>query len=138
MSIELPRLGLADCAASLLCVLCALVLELAFARQVGGGAGVATGAALLAWLWHARLRPPRALRNVAQLVDDCWRLEFRDGRVVDARLGPGTRVLGRTLVLHWNAGRRTTRVWLTRWDVADGRLRALTARLACGCGLQAS
>jgi hypothetical protein len=140
MSIELPRLSIAEGASLLLCVLCALVLELALARLGGSmaGSGIAAGVATLAWLWHSSLRATRALRSVALLADDRWRLEFRDGRVLYAPLGPGTRVMGRTLVLDWIVGGPATRVWLTRWDVADGQLRAVAARLACGSGLRAA
>jgi hypothetical protein len=140
VSLELPRVTLAEAVAAALCAVCAVVTELTLSRHVGmpGGAGLAAGAALAVWLGADRMRPSRALRRVAWLTDEIWRLEFRDGATAAARLGPGSRVLGRTLVLEWRTSERTVVRWLTPWDVDDARLRALATRLACVARFRAS
>jgi hypothetical protein len=140
MSLELPRVTLAEGVAAALCALCAVVTELTLSRYIGmrGGAGVLAGATLMTWLGADRMRPGRALRRVVWLTDDLWQLEFRDGATAAARLGPGARMLGRTLVLEWRTSERTIVRWLTPWDVDDARLRALATRLACAARFRAS
>ncbi|MCI0434329.1 MAG: hypothetical protein L0271_11935 [Gemmatimonadetes bacterium] len=140
MSLELPRFGLSDCVAAAMCVICAVVTEAVLGRHptAPGGFGLLAGAVLAAWLYAATLRPARALRRLVWLPDESWRLEYRDGRVTDAHLGAGTRILGRSLVLQWRTAERSLVHWLTPWDVDDGQLRAITVRLACAASLRVS
>jgi hypothetical protein len=140
LRLELPRILLSEAAAAALCLAGALTTGLVLGRHPGlpaaAGAGILAGVATAAWLYLAALRPARALRRVVWLPDDTWQLEFRDGSVVTARLAPGTRMLGRSLALHWRLGDRRLMRWLTPWDVDEGRLRALTVRLACAAHLR--
>jgi hypothetical protein len=138
-SLELPRATWPDCAAVALCVLCAAVVEALVARYPPAppGPGLVLGAAAAAWLWLARLRSASAIRKVAWLADDTWRLTFGDGCIVAARLGGGTRILGRTLVLEWVTAERSLTLWLTPWDIEDRQLERLRARLACAASLRA-
>jgi hypothetical protein len=140
MSLELPRVTLAEGVAAALCGLCGVVTELTLSRYIGlrGGAGLLAGAALMTWLGAGCMRPGRALRKVVWLTDGVWQLEFRDGATAAARLGAGARVLGRTLVLEWHSSERTVVRWLTPWDVDEARLRLLATRLACAGRFRAS
>jgi hypothetical protein len=138
-SLELPRVTLAHAAAALLCVLCAACIEAVIQRHPAAppGAGIAAGLGALAWLCHETLRASRALLDVAWQPDGTWLLRFRDGRIATAQIGPATRVLGRALFLDWRAEDCSVSRLLTRWDVEDERLRAMSVRLACSAGLQA-
>jgi len=138
-NLELPRLTLADTAAILMCVLGAGCIEAALQRYPAApaGVGIAAGLVLLSWFYLATLRASRALLSVAWQADGTWQLRFRDGSTVTARLGPATRVLGRSLVFEWRAGQRSVSRLLTRWDVDDEWLRWASVRLACSAGLRA-
>ena len=140
MSLELPRITVAEAAASALCALCAVVTEVTLARYVGAppGPGLLAGVALAVWLGAGVMRPGRALRKVVWFADGGWQLEFRDGATATAQLGPGARMLGPTLALQWRTSDRTVVRWLTPWDVDDAKLRALAVRLACAARLRAS
>ncbi len=140
MSLELPRVTVAEAAAGALCVLCAVVTELTLTRYIGAppGPGLLAGAALAVWLGAAVMRPARALRKVVWHPDGGWQLEFRNGVTATAHLGPGARMLGPTLALQWRTHDRTVVRWLTPWDVDDAKLRALAVRLACAAHLRAS
>jgi hypothetical protein len=139
ISLDLPRRTWSECAAAALCVLCAVVVEAVVARYplAPAGSGLVLGSALAAWLCLARLRATHAIRKVAWLADDTWWLGFGDGRIVAARLGGGTRILGRTLVLEWVTAERSSTQWLTPWDVERRQLRRLRARIACAASLRA-
>ena len=138
MSLDLPRVTLAEAAAATLCVLCAVTTEAVLGRYPGAPAGVGllVGALAALGLYLDSVRPARALRKVVWLPDDTWRLEFRDGNAVVAGLGPGTRILGRSLVLEWRVPGRSVARWLTPWDVDDRQLRTVAVRLACGARLR--
>jgi len=138
MSLDLPRVTLAEAAAAALCVLCAVTTEAVLGRYPAAPAGVGLLAGGLAalWVYLDSVRPARALRRVVWLPDDTWRLEFRDGSAVVAGLGAGTRMLGRSLVLHWRVSGRSFARWLTPWDVDDRQLRSVAVRLACAARLR--
>ena len=138
MSLDLPRVTLAEAAAAVLCVVCAATVETVLGRYPAAPAGVGLllGVLPAMWLFLDSVRPGRALRRVVWLTDGAWRLEFRDGSTLIADLGAGTRLLGRSLVLHWRVSERSFTRWLTPWDVDDGQLRKVTVRLACAARLR--
>ena len=127
MSLELPRRLLAERLSALLIVSCGVVLEAALWRHPGlpGGAGIVTAGLL--WAWH--LRHAREAPTQAVWAPRGWHLLLADGRRVDADLGPGTRLLGPSVVLHWRAEGRSYRAWLTAADVPRPLRRSLAVRL---------
>lgn len=137
MSLDLPRVTLAEAAAAALCVLCAVTGEAVLGRypEAPAGVGLLVGGVAGLWLYLDSVRPARALRKVVWLPDDSWRLEFRDGSAVVAGLGAGTRMLGRSLVLQWQGSGRSFARWLTPWDVDDRGLRTIAVRLASAARL---
>ena len=138
MSLDLPRITLAEAAAAALCLVCAVTVEIVLARYPAAPAGIGLllGVPPVMWLFLDSVRPGRALRRVVWLTDGAWRLEFRDGSTLIADLGAGTRLLGRSLVLHWRVSGWSFARWLTPWDVDDGQLRKVTVRLACAARLR--
>lgn len=138
MSLDLPRVTLAEAAAAALCLVCAVMVEAVLGGYPAApaGMGLLLGMLPAMWLYLDSVRPGRALRRVVWLTDGAWRLEFRDGSTLIADLGAGTRLLGRSLVLHWRVSGRSFARWLTPWDVDDGQLRKVTVRLACAARLR--
>jgi len=138
MSLDLPRVTLAEAAAAVLCAVSGATVETVLGRYPAAPAGVGLllGVLPAMWLFLDSVRPGRALRRVVWLTDGAWRLEFRDGSTLIADLGAGTRLLGRSLVLHWRVCERSFTRWLTPWDVNDGQLRRVTVRLACAARLR--
>jgi hypothetical protein len=138
MSLELPRVTLAEAAAAALSVLCAVTTEVVLRSYPGApiGVGLFVGALTATWACLDTVQPARSLRRAVWLPDDTWRLEFRDGGAAAARLGRGTRMLGRTLVLEWRLPDRSVVRWLTSRDVDDAGLRTVAARLACAARLR--
>lgn len=138
MSLDLPRVTLAEAAAAALCLVCAVMVEAVLGRYPAApaGMGLLLGMLPAMWLYLDSVRPGRALRRVVWLMDGAWRLEFRDGSTLIADLGAGTRLLGRSLVLHWRVSGWSFARWLTPWDVDDGQLRKVTVRLACAARLR--
>jgi hypothetical protein len=139
-SLELPRVSVSDCIGAALCLLCAVTVEAVLTRYPAApaGPGVGLGVVAAAWLYVTTGRAARSLRSAAWLADGRWRLEFANRRVVEARLGTGTRILGRSLVLEWETSERTLTRWLTPWDLDVRQLRVLSAHLACAAGLRAA
>jgi len=140
MSLELPRVTLAQIGALALAVIAAVTTEAVLSRYPGApaGAGVLLGALTAGWLYLDTLRPTRALRRAVWLPDDTWCLEFADRGVAVARLGRDTRRLGRSLILRWRLADRSVACWLTSCDVDDADLRTVTVRLACAIRLRSS
>ena len=140
MSLELPRVTLAQFGAVALAVIAGVTTEAVLGRYPDApvGVGVLLGALTGGWLYRNTLRPARALRRAVWLPDDTWCLEFADGRVAAARLGRGTRRLGRSLMLRWRLADRSVACWLTPCDVDDADLRTVTVRLACAVRLRGS
>ena len=138
MSLDLPRVTLAEAAAAVLCAVSGATVETVLGRYPAAPAGVGLllGVLPAMWLFLDSVRPGRALRRVVWLTDGAWRLEFRDDSTLIADLGAGTRLLGRSLVLHWRVSGRSFTRWLTPWDVDDGQLRKVTVRLACAARLR--
>lgn len=138
MSLDLPRVTLAEAAAAALCLVCAVMVEAVLGRYPAApaGMGLLLGMLPAMWLYLDSVRPGRSLRRVVWLTDGAWRLEFRDGSTLIADLGAGTRLLGLSLVLHWRVPGRSFARWLTPWDVDDGQLQKVTVRLACAARLR--
>jgi len=140
MSLELPRVTLAQIGAVALAVVAGVTTEAVLSRYpvAPAGLGVLLGALTAGWLYLDTLRPARALRRAVWLPDDSWCLEFADGGVAAARLGRGTRRVGRSLMLRWRLADRSVACWLTPCDVYDADLRTVTVRLACAVRLRSS
>lgn len=127
MTVELPRWPLADRLTLGLAVAAGVVLEAILALHPGApaGAGVAVAAVLLAWQWQQRRRRPQAL----EFTPAGGSLRLRDGHALPFVLGPGSRVLGTGVVLHWRAPDRSAALWLTPADLPREALRRLAVRL---------
>jgi hypothetical protein len=130
VTVELPRWLLADRLSLGLACATAPVVELVLARHPGTpvGAGVVVAALLLASLWRQRRRRPRAL----ELASVGGWMQFADGTRLGCRPGPGSRVLGSSVVLHWQAAARSGGLWLTPVDLPHETLRSLAVRLVAG------
>jgi hypothetical protein len=130
VTVELPRWLLADRLSVVLASSTAPVVELVLARHPGApaGVGVVVAALLLAGLWWQRRRRPRAL----QLANAGGWMQFADGARLGCQPGPGSRLLGSSVVLHWQAAARTGALWLTPADLPRQTLRALAVRLVAG------
>jgi hypothetical protein len=130
VTVELPRWPLADRLSLALVVAAAVVIEAVAVRHPGAPAGVGlAGAALLALgLWSQRRRRPRVL----ELAPEAGWLRFPDGRQQPFRPGAGSRLLGTSVVLHWQSPGRSGSLWLTPADLSRGQLRALAVRLVAG------
>ena len=127
MSLELPRRLLADRLSVLLIMGCGAALEAALWRHPGLPVGVGSSAAglLLAWhLWRTRRAPMRA-----EWAADGWRLQLPGGRWIEVGLGRGTRLLGSSVLLHWQARGSSFGAWLTPADLPRPVLRSLALRL---------
>jgi len=130
LRIELRPWLVADRVAAGLAVCCALVIEVVASRYPEPQAwlGVAVLALLAAWLWYQRNRAA-GVTGLAVMPDGRWLTLFGDGSQLPSEVLRGTRLLGRSVALHWRAGRRVRRAWLTPWDVPAGQLRELSVRL---------
>jgi len=127
MTVELPRWALADRLALLLGVAAGIAVEVALSRYPGAPAGLGTvaGLGVVSWQLLLRRRRPRA---VELAVPECA-LWFNDGQRVPCRVGPGTRVLGSTVVLHWVAPGCSAALWLTPADLPRDVLRTVAVWL---------
>jgi hypothetical protein len=127
VTVELPRWPLADRLSLALVVAAAVVIEAVAARHPGApaGAGVAAAALLALGLWFQRRRRPQAL----EFAPGAGCLRFRDGRQQPFQPGAGSRLLGTSVVLHWQSPGRSGSLWLTPADLSREQLRALAVRL---------
>ena len=130
LRIELRPWLMADRVAAGLAVACALVIEGVAARypEPRLGLGIAALVLLVLWIWHGRRRN-RGVSGLAVDREGQWSTLYSDGRVVPSRVLPGTRLLGSTVALRWEAGDQVRTAWLTPWDVPEGQLRELTVHL---------
>lgn len=113
VTVELPRWLLAERLSLGLACAVAPVVEAVLARHPGApaGAGLAVAALLAAGAWFQRHRRPRSL-------------------VVSA--GPGSRLLGSSVVVHWQSAGRAGALWLTPADLSRETLRSIAVRLVAG------
>jgi hypothetical protein len=127
VTVELPRWPLADRLSLALVVAAAVVIEAVAARHPGApaGVGVAAAALLALGLWFQRRRRPQAL----EFASGAGCLQFRDGRQQPFQPGAGSRLLGTSVVLHWQSPGRSGSLWLTPADLSREQLRALAVRL---------
>jgi len=130
VTVELPRWLLADRLSLGLACATAPVVELVLARHPGApaGVGVVAAALLVAGLEWQRRRRPQTLGIAAT---GGW-LRCAGGTRLDCRAGPGSRLLGASIVLHWEAPGHAGAVWLTPADLPRETLRALAVRLVAG------
>jgi len=134
VTVELPVWTFADRLAGVLIVAAAAMIEAALWRQPDAFAGLGLAAGIGLAMLHGRSR--RRVPASITLGAGDWRIRFRDGSVVSATPGAGTRVLGPTVVLHWNAGLRSGRTWLCPLDLPRAVLRTMILRIrvaAPGC-----
>ena len=130
MTVELPGWLLADRLSLGLACATAPVVELVLARHpdATGGLGLVVAALLLAgWGWQRRRRP----RSLHLAPAGAW-VQFADGARLDCRPGPGSRLLGSSVVLHWQAAARSGALWLTPVDLPRATLRSLAVHLVAG------
>jgi hypothetical protein len=121
-----PSWLLADRLALAAIVACSASLEATAARHpdAPAGLGFATGILLAAWLLGARHRSAR-LRFAAGPDGPTVSV---DGHLA-VRIGTGSRVLGRSVLLHWRGPRRSGRRWYTPVDLPPPVLRRLRAAI---------
>jgi hypothetical protein len=143
LTVELPRRLASDRVAAGLIVAAVFAAGAVAARNLAGPAGtwtgIAAGVGLAGWMWW-RGRHAARVRSATIDTRGRWHLRLSDGQLAPAVLLPGSRVLGRTVVLRLRAGRVARSAWLTSWDLPDEALREITIRLrACavpqGAGL---
>jgi uncharacterized protein (TIGR03382 family) len=128
VTVDLPRWPLADRLSLALASAAGPMVEVVLARHPGApfGVGITLAAALVAGLWLQRRRRPRTL-GFAPTGD--WLRFAGEGRRAFRR-GHGTRLLGLSVVVHWEVPGRSGALWLTPADLPRERLRALAVRLA--------
>jgi len=130
LTIELPSRLASDLAAAWVILACALAVEAVVARYPGGSAGIGITAGILLAAWHLWLgRRSASIRTATLDQQGNWQLGMADGRRVAAVLLPGSRVLGRTVLLRLSGGRSTRSAWLTAWDLPARDLQRLAVRL---------
>jgi len=113
VTVELPRWLLAERLSLVLACATAPVVELVLAHHPGApaGAGVVIAVLLVAGVWLQRHRRPQSLE------------------ITPAR---GSRLLGPSLVVHWQARGRSGALWLVPGDLPREMLRSLAVRLVAG------
>ena len=113
VTVELPRWLLAERLSLALACATGPVVEMVLARHPGApvGVGLAVAALLVAGVWFQRRRRPRSL-------------------VLPA--GPGSRLIGSSVVVHWQSTGRSGALWLTSADLPRETLRSLAVRLVAG------
>ena len=113
VTVELPPWLLAERLSLGLACATAPVVEAVLARHPGApaGAGLVVAALLVAGVWFQRRRRPRSVALPA---------------------GPGSRLLGSSVVLRWQSAGRSGALWLTPADLPRETLRSLAVRLVAG------
>jgi len=121
MTLDLPRRMLADRLALALVAASAVAVEATLGRYEGlpQGPGILAGFLLALWQWRLVRRRPRTVSLQAPGVP-------APGTGIGppaSSAGPGARVLGSSVVLHWRDGAGEGTAWLTRADAPRETLR---------------
>jgi len=134
MTLELPACLLADRVTVGLAVAGGLAIEAVLTRhpEPVTGVGMVVGLALLTWQWLRTRHRPRWLH----ISPAGARIEFRAADGALPATASRARVLGSTVVLHWN-GRRGPgpsqgTLWITPRDLPEEPRRALRVALVAG------
>jgi hypothetical protein len=130
LTIEFPARLVSDRAVAALLVAAVVAVEVVVSRYPDGhaGFGLVAGVLLASWCsWQGR----RSARVQAATLDrrGQWQLVLADGGRVAAALLPGSRILGRTVVLRLRGDRLVRSAWLTAADLPAEDLRRLAVRL---------
>jgi hypothetical protein len=130
LTVELPRWLLADRLSLGLACATAPVIELVLARHPGAptGVGIVVAALLVAGVWWQRRGRPRALEFGPAGAS----LRQAPGTRQAFDPGPGCRLLGGGVVIHWRSPGRSGVLWLTPADLPRATLRSLSVRLVTG------
>lgn len=130
VTVELPRWLLADRLTAALLLAVVLVIEAVAARHPGAprGLGVVAAALLAVAFQFQRQRRPRTLL----FAPGASQLRFADGSERPFVAGAGSRLLGSSVVLHWQSPGRSGAAWLTPADLPRETLRALAVQLVAG------
>jgi hypothetical protein len=130
VTVDLPRWPLADRLSLVLVLAAAVMVEAVLASYPGApvGLGVVASVPLAVGLLHQRRRRPRRL----EFAPADARLCFGDGTRAPFQPGPGCRLLGSSVVLHWRTPGRSGALWLTPADLPREILRLLAVRLVAG------
>ena len=130
VTVELPRWLLADRLSLGLACATAPVIEGVLARYPGvpSGAGIVAAALLVAGAWRQHRHRPRAL----ELSPAAASLRLPAERPRAPVPGPGCRLLGASVVVHWRSAGRSGALWLTPFDLPRATLRLLAVRLVAG------
>jgi hypothetical protein len=129
LTVEVPARLVAERASVVLIVACALVVEAVATNHPDAPVGLGVGVGIGLCAWHL-LRMCNAARIRRATLDGHgrWLVESTAGRS-EAELLPGSRVLGRSVVLRLRSGPTVHSLWLTGWDLPAGQLRHLRVRL---------
>jgi hypothetical protein len=127
MTVDLPARLLADRLTLALAVASALAVEMTLARHPGlpPGPGLVAGGLLLLW---QRRRLRRRARRVS-FGPDGVAVHPDGGERWVCGTGPGARVVGRSVLLHWRDACGPGTAWLTPADVPAYALRAIRVRI---------
>ncbi len=129
LTVELPARLVAERGSVVLIAVCALAVEAVAANHPEAPVGVGALLGLVLYGWHLlRMRNEGRIRRATLDMRGRWFVDSSSGREA-AVLLPGSRVLGRSVVLRLKSGPGVHSLWLTPWDVPAGQLRHLRVRL---------
>jgi hypothetical protein len=129
---DLPRWTAGERLSLVLAIACGGVVEAVLAHHPGvmQGPGLVLAILLLAGTFAQRLRRPASL----EFGTHGPRAVLGDGRRVRFEVGPGTRLLGSSVVLHCRINGRTRRLWLTAADLPRGPLHRIALGVVAAAG----
>jgi len=129
---ELPRWTAGERLSLAMAVVCGTVVEAVIGNHpdVLQGPGILLAAFLVAGTLAQRRRRPVVL----EFGPECRRAVLGDGRRVRFEVGPGTRLLGATVVLHCRIPDGIRRLWLTAADLPPGELHRIALGVVAAAG----